>query len=99
MAAFFALCAIIGTTIIISEDLADTNTLGILWIIVSCLLYVILHEVLHLLLGNGLAVACRNRLANAGEQGTELLEYLGYVELRYPHVLVYSEWNNIKLIR
>ena len=49
MAAFFALCALIGTAIIISEDLADTNTLGILWIIVSCLLYVILHEVLHLL--------------------------------------------------
>ena len=49
MAAFFALSALIGTAIIISEDLADTSTAGILWIAASCVLYVILHEVLHLL--------------------------------------------------
>ena len=49
MVAFFALSVLIGITIIISEDLADTNTVGILLIIISCVLYMILHEGLHLL--------------------------------------------------
>ena len=49
MAAFFALSALTGTTTIISADLADTSTAGILWIAVSCILYMILHEGLHLL--------------------------------------------------
>lgn len=49
MAAFFALSSLIGTAIIISENLADTSTVGILWIIVSCLIYMILHEMMHLL--------------------------------------------------
>ena len=48
MTVFFALSALIGIAIIISEELADTSTVGILWIIVSCAVYMILHEGLHL---------------------------------------------------
>ncbi len=46
---FFALSALIGITLIISEELVDISTVGILWIIVSCVIYMILHECLHLL--------------------------------------------------
>ena len=48
MTVFFALSVLVGITIIISEELADTSTVGILWIIVSCVVYMILHEGLHL---------------------------------------------------
>ena len=48
MTVFFALSVLVGITIIIFEELADTSTVGILWIIVSCVVYMILHEGLHL---------------------------------------------------
>lgn len=49
MAAFFVLSALAGITIIISKDLSDTNTVGAVWVVVSCVIYMILHEGLHLL--------------------------------------------------
>ena len=48
MTVFFALSALIGIAIIISEELVDTSTVGILWVIVSCVIYMVLHEGLHL---------------------------------------------------
>ena len=49
MAVFFVLSALIGIAIISIVELIDTITVGILWIIAACVIYMILHEVIHLL--------------------------------------------------